>query len=81
MALSTVIWVGEARKWIPEVVERARKLRVNGGTMPMFLVHYIITTCCPKLFGNQWELCKFVSHFYIGSVLHTIQPIQVLDQQ
>lgn len=34
MALSTVIWVGEARKWIPEVVERARKLRVNGGMEP-----------------------------------------------
>ena len=31
MALSTVIWVGEARKWLPEIVERAKKLRVNGG--------------------------------------------------
>ena len=31
MALSTVVWVGEARNWIPEVVERAKKLRVNAG--------------------------------------------------
>jgi len=34
MALSTVIWVGEARKWIPEVVERAKKLKVNAGMEP-----------------------------------------------
>jgi len=31
MALSTVIWVGEARKWIPEVIARAKKLKVNAG--------------------------------------------------
>jgi len=31
MALSTVVWVGEARKWIPEMVERAKKLKVNAG--------------------------------------------------
>lgn len=34
MALSTVIWVGEARKWIPEVIERAKKLKVNAGMEP-----------------------------------------------
>jgi malonate-semialdehyde dehydrogenase (acetylating)/methylmalonate-semialdehyde dehydrogenase len=31
MALSTAVWVGEAKKWIPELVERARKLKVNAG--------------------------------------------------
>jgi len=31
MALSTVVWVGEARQWIPEMVERAKKLKVNAG--------------------------------------------------
>ena len=31
MALSTVIWVGEARRWIPDVVARAKKLKVNAG--------------------------------------------------
>lgn len=32
MALSTAILVGEASKWLPELVERAKKLRVNAGT-------------------------------------------------
>lgn len=31
MALSTVIWVGDAKNWIPEMVEKAEKLRVNAG--------------------------------------------------
>jgi malonate-semialdehyde dehydrogenase (acetylating)/methylmalonate-semialdehyde dehydrogenase len=31
MALSTAVWVGEARKWIPEMIERAKKLKVNAG--------------------------------------------------
>jgi len=34
MALSTAVWVGEARKWIPEMVERSRKLKVNAGHEP-----------------------------------------------
>lgn len=31
MALSTAVFVGEAKNWIPELVERARKLKVNAG--------------------------------------------------
>lgn len=31
MALSTVIFVGETKNWIPELVERAKKLRVGAG--------------------------------------------------
>jgi len=31
MALSTVVWVGEARQWIPEMIQRAQKLKVNAG--------------------------------------------------
>jgi malonate-semialdehyde dehydrogenase (acetylating) / methylmalonate-semialdehyde dehydrogenase len=31
MALSTVVFVGETRKWLPELVERARTLKVDGG--------------------------------------------------
>jgi malonate-semialdehyde dehydrogenase (acetylating)/methylmalonate-semialdehyde dehydrogenase len=34
MALSTVIWVGEAKNWIPDMLERAKKLRVNAGMEP-----------------------------------------------
>ena len=31
MALSTAIFVGDAKEWIPELVERAKKLKVSGG--------------------------------------------------
>lgn len=34
MALSTAILVGEAQSWLPELVERAKALRVNAGTAP-----------------------------------------------
>lgn len=31
MALSTAVFVGDAKEWIPELVERAQKLKVNAG--------------------------------------------------
>ncbi|CAG8480279.1 14631_t:CDS:10 [Dentiscutata erythropus] len=34
MALSTVVFVGKAKEWIPELVDRARKLRISGGMEP-----------------------------------------------
>jgi malonate-semialdehyde dehydrogenase (acetylating)/methylmalonate-semialdehyde dehydrogenase len=34
MALSTAIFVGETRNWIPELAERAKKLKVNAGHVP-----------------------------------------------
>jgi malonate-semialdehyde dehydrogenase (acetylating)/methylmalonate-semialdehyde dehydrogenase len=34
MALSTLIFVGESKHWIPELVERAKKLRVGAGMDP-----------------------------------------------
>lgn len=34
MALSTAVFVGEAQKWIPDLVERAKKLKVNAGHLP-----------------------------------------------
>lgn len=34
MALSTAVFVGEARNWLPELVERAKKLKVNAGHEP-----------------------------------------------
>ncbi|KAJ1104561.1 hypothetical protein NDU88_001971 [Pleurodeles waltl] len=34
MALSTAVLVGEARSWLPELVERSKKLRVNAGDQP-----------------------------------------------
>ncbi|KAF6022856.1 ALDH6A1 [Bugula neritina] len=34
MALSTVVFVGESKKWIPEIIERAQKLTVTAGHEP-----------------------------------------------
>jgi malonate-semialdehyde dehydrogenase (acetylating)/methylmalonate-semialdehyde dehydrogenase len=34
MALSTAVFVGEARNWIPEIVEKAQKLKVDEGMQP-----------------------------------------------
>jgi len=31
MALSTAVFVGEAKEWLPEIVERAKALKVNAG--------------------------------------------------
>lgn len=31
MALSTAILVGEAKKWLPELVDKSKKLKVNAG--------------------------------------------------
>lgn len=31
MALSVAIFVGTAREWIPELIERAKNLKVTGG--------------------------------------------------
>jgi len=34
MALSTAVFVGESREWIPEIVEKAKKLKVSSGFTP-----------------------------------------------
>src|SRR5438105_2670004 len=34
MALSTAIFVGESKDWIPDLVARAKKLKVNAGHIP-----------------------------------------------
>ncbi|KAJ7630790.1 Aldehyde/histidinol dehydrogenase [Roridomyces roridus] len=34
MALSVALLVGEAKNWVPELIERAKKLKVNGGFEP-----------------------------------------------
>ncbi|XP_074644267.1 putative methylmalonate-semialdehyde/malonate-semialdehyde dehydrogenase [acylating], mitochondrial [Tubulanus polymorphus] len=34
MALTTIVFVGEAKEWIPELIEKAKKLQVNAGHEP-----------------------------------------------
>lgn len=33
MALTTAVFVGEAKEWIPEIVEKAKQLKVNAGVL------------------------------------------------
>lgn len=34
MALTTAVFVGDAKNWIPDLVEKAKKLKVNAGHEP-----------------------------------------------
>lgn len=34
MALTTAVFVGEAKNWIPDLIEKAKKLKVNAGHEP-----------------------------------------------
>ena len=51
MALSTAIFVGEAKEWIPELVERAKKLKVNSGKYVM---------CSIQLLSSDMYICENV---------------------
>ncbi|KAI8075145.1 methylmalonate-semialdehyde dehydrogenase [Gongronella butleri] len=44
MALSTLVLVGEAKEWLPELVERAQQLKVGYGMDPEVDVGPVITT-------------------------------------
>lgn len=58
MALSTAILVGEAQKWLPELVERAKNLRVNAGTdYDNFLLGTLLLYNCGFL---GWCVCHIV---------------------
>lgn len=40
MALSTAIFVGDSREWLPELVERSKSLRVNAGNFTSNTVNW-----------------------------------------
>jgi hypothetical protein len=47
MALSTVIFVGESKEWLPEIVEKARKLKCGNGMDPATEVGKVtVLWCC-----------------------------------
>lgn len=52
MALSTAVFVGDAAKWIPDLVDRAQKLKVNAGVLRD--VH--------RCFGFSFTTCFDRSH-------------------
>lgn len=61
MALSTAILVGDAQHWLPELVERAKSLRVNAG-----ILFYSYT------YSTHFLLVAIVAHGH--SVLNTLFP-------
>jgi len=48
MALSTAIFVGKSKDWIPEICERASKLKVNAGHEPDAVVGPVISPAAKK---------------------------------
>lgn len=48
MALSTAVFVGEAQKWIPDLVEKARKLKVGAGWKPETEIGPVISSCAKQ---------------------------------
>lgn len=58
MALSTAIFVGESRNWLPELVERSRSLRVNAGICADANLHFKRHLSLLFHFSHFFFLCK-----------------------
>uniref|UniRef100_A0A672NBQ8 methylmalonate-semialdehyde dehydrogenase (CoA acylating) n=1 Tax=Sinocyclocheilus grahami TaxID=75366 RepID=A0A672NBQ8_SINGR len=78
MALSTAVLVGEARNWLPELVERAKGLRVNAESSG-----HLVETHLKKKKKIYWDhslafvcyLVKVNTHFklsYFGTLIATL---------
>jgi len=48
MALSTVVFVGESQKWIPELIEKGKKLKVNAGHEPDADIGHLVDDALKK---------------------------------
>lgn len=58
MALTTVVFVGESKNWIPEVVDKAKKLKVNAGHEPGTDIGPVISKDSKKRIENIIEQSK-----------------------
>lgn len=58
MALSTAVFVGESRKWIPDLIEKAKKLKVNAGWKPDAEIGPVISARSKKRILNLIESAK-----------------------
>ena len=57
MALTTAIFVGESKEWIPDLVAKAKQLQVNEGNMSK-------KNLVLKLFRNMYLKALYKAHFY-----------------
>lgn len=55
MALSTAVFVGESQNWVPELVERAKKLKVNAGHVPNTDIGPVISPAAKQRICNLVE--------------------------
>jgi malonate-semialdehyde dehydrogenase (acetylating)/methylmalonate-semialdehyde dehydrogenase len=58
MALSTAVFVGESRKWIPDLLEKARKLTVGPGCDPKTEIGPVISPKAKKRIIELVESAK-----------------------
>lgn len=80
MALSTAIFVGESRDWLPELVERSRSLRVNAGICADANLHFKQHLSLLFHFSHfffPFARCK--KKFYAYCVLKVISQAQMWD--
>ena len=57
MALTTAIFVGESKEWIPDLVAKAKQLQVNEGNMSK--KNFVL-----KIFRNMYLSALYKAHFY-----------------
>jgi hypothetical protein len=61
MALSTVIFVGESKEWLPEIVEKARKLKCGNGMDPATEVRSLAVQCVRVALSMASDSCALNS--------------------
>lgn len=77
MALSTAVFVGDATQWIPDLVERTRKLKVNAGTQHGMISKMIVSN--HNAFRFFLELILFRTPSGRGSWTRHLSPGQTKD--
>uniref|UniRef100_A0A8C2PSW4 Methylmalonate-semialdehyde/malonate-semialdehyde dehydrogenase [acylating], mitochondrial n=1 Tax=Cyprinus carpio TaxID=7962 RepID=A0A8C2PSW4_CYPCA len=80
MALSTAVLIGEARNWLPELVERAKGLRVNAGTqtllyLPVLILNFLIMSLFSCFFGRNVKVKGYENGNFVGpTIVSNVTP-------
>ena len=70
MALSTAVFVGDAKEWIPELVEKAKKLKVNAGMVePSPWKYYFDLSVLQSIYQITWTNSPFELCHHFASVV------------
>lgn len=74
MALSCAVFVGEAKNWIPELAEKAKKLKVSSGATTGADLGPLISKDA-KARVSKYVLCQLLRHclsIYMIFTIHTV---------